>query len=301
MDSSERTAVVTGANRGIGYEVARGLLGRGYRVIAVVRDDARARATRDALARAAPGAHVDAVTGLLDSVASTRALAGAIAERAPRIDVLVHNAGLWPSERRLTVDGFEEAYAVNHLAPFILNRVLEPTLLASRSRVVQVTAGLYVKGKPDVARTPRGDDFHTMWTYATTKAANLALVPLFAQRWAQTGVTIDAVHPGVIRTGLGDRGGALGFVLRLVKRAWKKPEEGARPVVRLATDPELVHGSGRFFDVERELPLVAPLDAPGLAERLWVDTCEQAGFDAAALPDDRRSPDRAAEAQAEAR
>lgn len=301
MNGTERTAVVTGANRGIGYAVAKELLGEGYRVVAVVRDDARAREARAALELAVPGAHVDAVAGALDSVASTRALAAGIAERAPRIDVLVHNAGLWPSERRLTVDGFEEAYAVNHLAPFVLNRVLEPTLLASRARVVQVSAGLYVKGKPDAARTPRGDDFHAMWTYATTKAANLALVPVFARRWAQTGVTIDAVHPGVIRTGLGDRGGVLGFVLRLVKHAWKAPERGARPVVRLATDPELTRGSGRYFDEGRELPLVAPLDEPGFAERLWVDTCEQAGFDAAALPDDRRSPDRAAEAQAEAR
>lgn len=291
MGGTERTAVVTGANRGIGRAVAEGLLRQGFRVLTVTRDEARAASTAEALAAAVPGGQITTVAGPLDTLASMRAVGAAIASRAPHIDVLVHNAGLWPSERRLTADGLEEAYAVNHLAPFVLNRVLEPTLITSHTRVVQVSAGLYVKGKPDPERTPVGDDFHSMWTYATTKGCNLALVPRFAARWAGHGPTIDAVHPGVIRTGLGDRGGLLGLLLRQVKRLWKSPTEGAAPVVRLATDPVLIGGSGRFFDVERECSLVAPLDEPGLAERLWLDTCERAGFPASGLAANEALPD----------
>ena len=90
-----------------------------------------------------------------------------------------------------------------------------------------------------------------MRTYCDTKRANLLLVPMFARRWQDAGVTIDAVHPGVIRTDLGDPGGVLGSVLRLVKRRWGTPAEGAAPIVRLTEDT----GTGRYFEIDTERPL----------------------------------------------
>jgi NAD(P)-dependent dehydrogenase (short-subunit alcohol dehydrogenase family) len=128
--------------------------------------------------------------------------------------------------------------------------------------VVQVSAGLYVKGRVDLERTPAGADFHRLRTYCDTKRANLLLMPEFARRWQDGRVTIDAVHPGVIRTELGDPGGALGMVLRLVKRRWATPADGAKPIVALATGT----GTGRYFDVDTETPFVAE---PELARQLW--------------------------------
>jgi NAD(P)-dependent dehydrogenase (short-subunit alcohol dehydrogenase family) len=136
--------------------------------------------------------------------------------------------------------------------------------------VVQVSAGLYVKGRVDLDRTPSGADFHRMRSYCDTKRANLLLVPLFARRWQDAGVTIDAVHPGVIRTSLGDPGGALGAVLRLVKRRWAPPETGAAPVVRLADET----GTGRYFNIDTEEPLPSEAD---LASRLWDQARELTG------------------------
>jgi NAD(P)-dependent dehydrogenase (short-subunit alcohol dehydrogenase family) len=95
-------------------------------------------------------------------------------------------------------------------------------------------------------------------------------VPLFARHWQDAGVTIDAVHPGVIRTGLGDPGGALGVVLRLVKRRWATPETGAAPVVRLAEET----GTGRYFTVDTEEPLPSE---PALASQLWDQARELTG------------------------
>jgi hypothetical protein len=131
--------------------------------------------------------------------------------------------------------------------------------------VVQVSAGLYVKGAVDPERTPVGADFHPIRTYANTKLANLLMLPLFARRWQA--VTIDAVHPGVIRTGLGDRRGPLGLLLKAVKLTWRSPEEGARPVVRLLHAP----GSGRYFNELREEPVAYDTD---LARRLWDDAAK---------------------------
>ncbi|TDO47138.1 short subunit dehydrogenase [Kribbella sp. VKM Ac-2527] len=167
-----------------------------------------------------------------------------IAAAIRRIDVLVHNAAVWPSRRIINEDGFEQAFFVNHLAPFLMNHLLEERL----GRVVQVSAGLYVSGKVDPDRTPTGEDFHSMRTYADTKLANLLMVALFAERWRASGVTIDAVHPGVLRTGLGDPGGVRGLALKTVKRLWKPAEEAAPPVVDLLVS----EGTGRYFNRSKE-------------------------------------------------
>lgn len=271
-----KTIVVTGANRGIGYAVAERLVARGAHVVLLVRDRARGEEARTAL-RVAGSGEVSLVVGDLGTVRDARAAAEALLDACPTLDVLVHNAGVWPSRREVDEQGLERAFVVNHLAPFVLNHLLSARLAASRARVVQVSAGLYVKGRPDPARTPWGQDFHPLGTYPTTKLCNLLVMPLFAERWRALGVTVNAVHPGVIRTGLGDRGGALGLVLRAVKRLWRSPDEGARPVVRLALDPALEGVSGRYFHLETEAALLPPATDRALAERLWDQACALGG------------------------
>lgn len=246
-----RTAVVTGGNRGIGLAVCEALLDKGFRVVAVTRGPG-----------APPGAEV--VHGDLSCRRTVATLVTALRDTCATIDVLVHNAGVWPTRLRRNEDGIEESFAVNHLAPFQLNLALRDRL----RRVVQVSAGLHVKGRVDLDRTPYGTDFHRMRTYCDTKRANLVLVPEFARRWQDAGVTIDAVHPGVIRTDLGDPGGVLGAVLRMVKRRWATPAEGAAPVVRLADDT----GTGRYFDIDTEAALP---DDP--APALWDQARELTG------------------------
>ncbi|MEU9886132.1 SDR family NAD(P)-dependent oxidoreductase [Sphaerisporangium sp. NPDC051011] len=288
MDEGDRpgtagTAVVTGGNRGIGHAVAAALVRRGCDVVLVARDRARGEAARASLAGLG-GARVQVVTGDLSCVRTTRETAEALRQACPRIDVLVHNAGLWPSRRALNEDGLEQAFATNHLAPFLLNLELEPLLIASRARVVQVSAGLYVKGRADPERTPTGMDFHPMRTYADTKLCNLLLVPLFAGRWKDRGVTVNAVHPGVIRTGLGDRRGLAGHALRVVKLLWKSPEAGARPVVRLALLPEAAGWTGRYFHLEDETPLASVAADTARAEALWAQALDLTGIAAAPSP-----------------
>ncbi|MCD0449596.1 SDR family NAD(P)-dependent oxidoreductase [Actinocorallia sp. API 0066] len=267
-----KTVVITGAGRGIGRATATALARDGHRVVLVTRD--REQGER---AVAEIGGLAGLVVGDLGTARGVRATAAALREHAPDLDVLVQNAGVWPSKKALNEDGFEQAYFTNHLAPFLLNHLLEDLLKANGGRVVQVTAGLYLKGKVDPERTPKGLDFSTIRTYADTKLANLLTVPLWADRWQDAGVSITAVHPGVVNTNLGARSGPLGLLLRLVKRSWGTPEAGARPVVRLALED--APRSGTYYNEEKPEELLAPATDTALARRLWRDAAAE--FDVA--------------------
>ncbi|MEO3787728.1 SDR family NAD(P)-dependent oxidoreductase [Actinocorallia sp. B10E7] len=262
--TEQGVVVITGGNRGIGLATAELLVAGGAKVALVARSREQGEA-----AAARLGENAELVVGDLADRAGVTALAGELRERFPDLRTLVHNAGIWPSKRVLNADGFEQAFFTNHLAPFLLNHLLEDRLEECGSTVVQVSAGLYVKGKVDPERTPTGQDFHAIRTYADTKLANLMMLPLFAERWKDAGVTVNALHPGVIRTGLGDRRGPIGLLLKLVKRSWQPPEEGGRPVARLVTDVPAT--SGAYFDVDKEIPLDPMALDTALARRLWAD------------------------------
>ncbi|GAA0421847.1 SDR family NAD(P)-dependent oxidoreductase [Streptomyces luteireticuli] len=272
------TAVVTGGTRGIGRAVAAEFARRGVRVVVVARNREAGERTVAEL-----GGGADLVTGDLSLLSDVRAVATRLLERCDRIDVLVHNAGVWPTRLVRTADKLEESFTVNHLAPFLLNHLLEERLVADRTRIVQLTAGLYAKGQLDLRRTPTGADFHRIRTYATTKLANLLTVPLFARRWEETGIRIDAIHPGVTNTGLGDRGGVRGLVLKGVKRAWAPPEIAALPVVRLTFAP--ADGpSGRYFDCERPVDLDPVATDEGLAQVVWEQAVDLTDLGPSAAP-----------------
>lgn len=252
-------AVVTGANRGIGLEIAHGLRTRGYTLTLLCRD----------VSSAPPAARVLACD--LSDLSATRLAANTLAA-GPPIDVFVHNAGLWPTRCERNAEGFERAFVVNHLAPFVLNRLLERSFEQQATRVVQVSAGLYPLGRINLALTPSGRDFGKLRTYATTKLCNLLCTRRWASRWASRGAaTIDAIHPGVVRTGLGaGAGGALDTVLGLAKRFWLTPEQGAAPIIHLATGavgrPWLC---GRYWDRFDEARYAAIACDEALADAVW--------------------------------
>jgi NAD(P)-dependent dehydrogenase (short-subunit alcohol dehydrogenase family) len=267
--------IVTGGTRGIGAAVAAQLVGEGREVAVVGRDLAAARSVAESLNRSGSGRAV-AVEGELGSVAGAKAAAGRLGELGP-IAALIHNAGLWPRARALNRDELEASFVVNHLAPWILNRLLHTRLLASGARVVQVSAGLFVAGRVDLRRTPTGEDFSALRTYADTKRANVLASRWLAARW---GVSLSLVHPGVVRTGLGESGGGLlDLLMRPVKALWLSPSEGARGPCRLATDPALAGRGGLWYDRLDERPWPAAAEDDALGEALAQQADALAGLE----------------------
>lgn len=223
--------IITGASRGIGRALALALAPGGQRLVVSARDEARLDTLVTEVRTA--GGEAIAVAGDLGSLAGASGLAERISEIGTVNATLVHNAGLWPSKRVLDEDGFEHAFVVNHLAPLALQREL--LARGCVSRIMVVSAGLIVKGRFDATRTPQGEDFSSFRTYCTTKLCFAAAMRGVAAEHPELDVLV--LHPGVVRTDLGARGGPLGWLLSLVKRRWEAPEKCGARLARLLGQP----------------------------------------------------------------
>jgi NAD(P)-dependent dehydrogenase (short-subunit alcohol dehydrogenase family) len=269
MESKARY-LVTGANAGIGKAVAEGLAQKGLPVVMICRNREKAQAALNEIRSRVKNADIRLITGDLSDNAGVRKTAAAILEEVPRIAALINNAGVWMTRCELNADGIEKSFYVNCLAPFLLSALLLERLKESApARIVNVNAVLYVFGKIDLDHTPYGRDFSMIRSYCNSKLASVLVSNEMAKRLEGTGVTVNLLHPGVIRTGLGVPDGILGKVLKAVKFMWKTPEKGAEPVIHLAESDEVKGVSGKFFMLKKEMPLIGKAKDNVLSDKLW--------------------------------
>jgi NAD(P)-dependent dehydrogenase (short-subunit alcohol dehydrogenase family) len=243
-----RTAVVTGANGGLGLEIARALAHRGATVMMAVRDVQRAAEARDAILTAFPRASLDVIPLDLASLASVAEAAAGITARHERVDLLVNNAGLMAIPERRTQDGFEMQFGVNHLGHWALTAHLLTALLhAPAARVVTLTSTAHHFGRAVDVDNPHLAGSYGPWrAYCQSKLANfhfgLGLQREF-QRAGAAAISLIA-HPGLSDTELQARsvtetggGWSQRFFHVLARRTGMTPAQGALSPLRAATDP----------------------------------------------------------------
>jgi NAD(P)-dependent dehydrogenase (short-subunit alcohol dehydrogenase family) len=267
--SRERCAIVTGATSGIGRAVAEGLAADGASVGLVARDPARGETARREITAATGNDRVRVLAGDLSIQSSVRDLGREAAIAFPRLDALVHCAAVYARRRSTTVDGLELMFATNVLGPFLLTGLLLPTLAGHDGRVLVLTAPSTVRFDLDDLQGERR--FRSLTAFGATKAADLVFTIELARRVESSGVTANAVHPGLVRTGLmRDAAAPLRWATWLVSRS---PSHAATPIVRLALRPDHAAESGRFFKDGRPIdPPSFTLD-PELGRRLW-EACD---------------------------
>jgi NAD(P)-dependent dehydrogenase (short-subunit alcohol dehydrogenase family) len=261
--------VVTGATSGIGKAAATALARLGATVVLVGRDRGR---TEAAAAEIAPvsASPPRAEVADLASLEQVRGLAGRL-DGLERIDVLINNAGLVLGERRITPDGLEHVFALNHLAPFLLTSLLLPKLTASApARVVTVTSDAHSAARLDLNDPNLEHGWDSWRSYANSKLANILFTRELARRLDGTGVTANCAHPGVVRTGFGrESRPLLKLGITIARPFMLSPERGADTIVYLASSPDVAGQTGGYYvKRQRREPSAAARD-DAAARELW--------------------------------
>ncbi|MBV8461867.1 MAG: SDR family oxidoreductase [Acidimicrobiales bacterium] len=284
-DMEGKTVVVTGGNSGIGFETAAALAGMGARVLLTARNADKGRAALSAIAQRTDGAaQAQLVTFDLGDFSSVRRGAAEILEQAPRLDVIVNNAGLVLSERTQTVEGLEATFAVNHLGPFLLTNLLLDRVRASApARIVNVASTAHASARKGIPFDDLQSEryYRPMRVYGQSKLANMLFTLELARRLEGTGVTANSLHPGTVRTGYGadgDARGLLAFGIKISSPFFLSPAKGARTSVYLASSPDVAGVSGEYFvDCKPKQPRAWAQD-PDAARRLWQVSEELVGL-----------------------
>jgi retinol dehydrogenase-13 len=281
-----KLCVVSGATSGVGLAAVRRLARVGADIVMVCRNRGKAEPIRDELSRSC-GVRADIAIADFCDLSSVRSAAAELLARHPRIDVLVNSVGIHSTTLGTTPAGIETVFCVNHLAPFLLTCLLVGRLKASApSRIVQVNSEGHRFCSLDLDDLAWHRRHYTgLKGYGASKTAQLLTVWEFADRLAGTGVTINAMHPGDVRTAIGSNNG---IVYRAFKRLFiwpmlKDPAISGEALYWLAAAPEMAGVSGKFFHLTiEEKPAAHALDRT-LGRRAWSTSLAMAGLPPDAL------------------
>jgi retinol dehydrogenase 13 len=267
-----RLCIITGATSGVGYHAARRLAQGGANLVLVCRNREKAEFVRDELAHQY-GVDIDIVQADFSRLEDVREAAEAILKDHPRIDVLINNAGVHTTRRTVTENGIETVFCVNHLASFLFTRLLLDRLIESApARILQINSQGHRFGGLDLddlnweKRRYRG-----LQGYGASKTAQLLTVWELADRLQGSGVTINAMHPGEVRSNIGMNNGWLyrSYQRHLLWRFLKDPEISGNAIYYLAAAPEMAAVSGKFFNQTiEEKPAAHALDR-SVGRRVW--------------------------------
>ena len=268
---SSKTILVTGATDGIGLETAKVLAVLGHRVLLHGRDEEKGRAAIAAIKQHAPHSELRFLKADLASLGQVRQLAAQVMVEVPRLDVLVNNAGCSFFTRRDSVDGYEATFAVNHLAPFLLTNLLLDKLRASApARIVNVASAAHRYAHLDFDDLMSKRRYRVMQVYGCSKLANILFTRELARRLSGSGITVNALHPGVVRTHIGQYNWFSRIVGFLVMQAIAIPaSEGAKTSIYLATAPDVEGRTGGYY---KECQLTEPkpqASNDAAAAKLW--------------------------------
>jgi NAD(P)-dependent dehydrogenase (short-subunit alcohol dehydrogenase family) len=268
--------VLTGATRGIGRAAAIELARRGAEVALVGRDPQRVKAVVREATAARDGGRVDGYVADLALMSNVRVLADEIRGRYQRVDVLANNAGAVFPTRRETSEGFEQTFALNHLAPFLLSNLLRDRLAGGR--VVTTASGAHRSGRLDLDDL-QSERSYSPRVYGTTKLCNVLFTRELARRAPE--LHANCFHPGVVRTGFAkNEGGIWKVVATLGGPFFRSPARGARSLVWLALSDDAADLTGEYIEDEKVVAPSAQSQDAALAHTLWERSAQLVGLPA---------------------
>ncbi|HET7023657.1 MAG TPA: SDR family oxidoreductase [Gemmatimonadales bacterium] len=283
-----RTALVTGATSGIGKITALELARMGARVLVHGRNPVKIEAVVAEL-RATSAGQVEGIRADFASLADVRALAAEVRTRTDRLHILVNNAGGAAARRRLSPDGIELTLATNHLAPFLLTNLLLDLFKASApARIVNVASEAHRVGMFDFDDLQSERRYRSFKVYGHSKMQNILFTYALARRLAGSGVTVTAVHPGAVDTGIWNAAqGMVRPIVRVMQWFMISPERGAAPLIRLASATDVSDVTGVYFKRFKPARSADPSNDVAVQERLWDVSARLTGLVQASSEDHR--------------
>jgi NAD(P)-dependent dehydrogenase (short-subunit alcohol dehydrogenase family) len=262
---------VTGASSGIGLETARALAAQGATLVAVCRSRERGEAALASIRESTGNSDLHLALADLSAQSGIRQLAKELVTRWPRIHVLVNNAGVVETRRRLSSDGIEMVFAVNHLSYYLLTRLLLNRLQESApARVVNVSSDAHRFARLDWDNLQGEKSWSFMRQYGLSKLCNILFTLELAKRTTGGGMTVNALHPGAVGTHLGQNNGTWAKVILFLGRPFLlTPVQGAQTSIYLASSPEVDGMSGGYFVKQRPVAPTPEASNPGNAAQLW--------------------------------
>lgn len=282
-DFRGRLVVITGATSGIGYQTARKYASHGANLVTINRDEHKSEALCQALEREF-GVTCDYLLADLGRLADVHRVGNVLAGLPVPIDVLIHNAGIYLSQKRLTEDGIEMTFAVNYLASFVINNLVKEKLKAERrARIILVSS----EGYRFAVWGLRLDDLNWdrrrytgLRAYGASKIAQILAMLVFHDDLCASGVTINAMHPGMVSTNTGRDNGPIyrWYKRNFLDRLSQSPDVSAQALYYLGVSKALDGVSGKFFHLTQVEEVTPPARDCDVADALWEISLEMGGL-----------------------
>lgn len=273
----DKICLITGANSGIGFAAAEEIARRGATVVLVCRNLEKANAAAEEMRKRTGSASVEAMAADVSSQSEIRRLAAEFQKKHTTLHMLINNAGIHSRKRVLSVDGIEMTFAVNHLAYFLLTNLLLGTIEASApARIINVSSEAHRRGKLDFDDLQGEKRYSGFPAYCLSKLCNVLFTKELARRLQGKNVTVNALHPGVVATGIFRDTNPV--VKGLMKILGLTPERGARTTVYLAASPEVEGVTGKYFVNQKETRSSFLSQDEAAAKKLWEVSARMTGL-----------------------
>ena len=268
----KKNILITGATGGIGKATALQLAQKNCRITILGRNEIKLSALRTKIISETNNKDIFTLRCDLSSLDSIKKAAIKFKEDNTYLDVLINNAGVSPGVRQETVDGFEMNFGVNHLAPFLLTNLLLPLLEKGRNpRIVIVASAAYTMSNRDIDDLNwRNRPYKMMTTYSTSKLFNIYFMLELAERLKDKNITVNALHPGIVKSQLFSTAtGIMGVLNKAIEMFYTTPEKGARTSVYLATSDKVKNVTGKYFANSKEKKITSKYLDAKFQNELW--------------------------------
>ncbi len=268
---NNKICVITGCSAGIGKQVAIQLAKMDYTILMLVRDSEKSRLAYDDIRTQSNSQNIKMFYVDLSSPDSIKSAAEEIKDEYSKIDVLINNAGVLKRNLELGYEGYEITTVVNYFAPFLLTSLLRPLLEKStHGRIINLSSELYKKGEAKLSKFASDKKFDGNKAYADSKLLIILFTKELAQKVKDKNITVNAIHPGVVGTDVFREYPK--WLNRLLNMFISKPEDGAKPIVHLATSSDVSNVTGEYFSKSQRSKTIDIANDEKIARQIWQET-----------------------------